>query len=46
MARHIEKGYRKKGSSKKKAKRIAWATVNKETGGGRKKKKRSKRGKK
>lgn len=33
MARHIEEGYEKKGASAKKAGRIAWATVNKETGG-------------
>ena len=30
-ANHIEKGYEKKGSGKKKAKKIAWATVNKES---------------
>lgn len=33
MAKHIEDGYKKRGASKKKAGRIAWATVNKETGG-------------
>lgn len=33
MAEHIEEGYRKSGAPAKKAKRIAWATVNKETGG-------------
>lgn len=33
MAEHIEDGYMKKGASRKKAERIAWATVNKETGG-------------
>lgn len=33
MAEHIEEGYAKRGASGKKAKRIAWATVNKETGG-------------
>lgn len=33
MARHIEDGYKKKGSSGQRAARIAWATVNKETGG-------------
>jgi len=38
MARHIEEGYKKKGSSTKRAERIAWATVNKETGGAKKKK--------
>lgn len=36
MAEHIEESYEKRGSSPKRAKRIAWATVNKETGGGRK----------
>lgn len=39
MAEHIEDGYKKKGASSKKAERIAWATVNKETGGAKKKKK-------
>jgi hypothetical protein len=43
MASHIEEGYKKKGDSSKKAERIAWATVNKETGGAKKKKKSSKR---
>lgn len=43
MARHIEKGYEKKGASKKKAQRIAWATVNKETGGAKKKRSKSKK---
>jgi hypothetical protein len=43
MARHIEEGYKKKGSSNKKAERIAWATVNKETGGAAKKKSSKKR---
>lgn len=38
MAEHIEEGYEKKGASKKKAQRIAWATVNKDTGGAKKKK--------
>lgn len=33
-AKHIEEGYEKKGVSKKKAERIAWATVNKMHGGG------------
>jgi hypothetical protein len=37
MAQHIEAGYEDKGASSKKAERIAWATVNKETGGGQKK---------
>lgn len=40
QARHIEEGYEQKGASKKKAQRIAWATVNKETGGGKKRKSR------
>ena len=35
-AEHIEKGYEKRGTSKPEAERRAWATVNKETGGGRK----------
>ncbi len=34
MAEHIERGYEKRGASDKKAERIAWATVNKEYGGG------------
>lgn len=37
MAEHIEESYEKKGTTKKKAQRIAWATVNKETGGAAKK---------
>ena len=37
QASHIEKGYEKKGVGKKTAKARAWATVNKETGGGKKK---------
>lgn len=36
QAEHIEEGYEKKGSSSKRAKRIAWATVNKQSGGGKK----------
>ncbi len=36
-AEHIEEGYEKRGVSKKEAERRAWATVNKYTGGGRKK---------
>jgi plasmid stabilization system protein ParE len=36
QAEHIEKGYEKRGTSKKEAERRAWATVNKETGGGKK----------
>jgi plasmid stabilization system protein ParE len=35
-AEHIEEGYEKKGVSKKTAKARAWATVNKESGGGKK----------
>jgi hypothetical protein len=37
QAAHIEAGYRKRGTSKKTAEKRAWATVNKETGGGKKK---------
>jgi len=36
QAKHIEAGYEKRGTSEKEAKRRAWATVNKTTGGGRK----------
>ena len=36
QAEHIEEGYQKKGTSSKEAKRRAWATVNKMTGGGKK----------
>jgi plasmid stabilization system protein ParE len=35
-AEHIEKGYEKRGTAKKEAERRAWATVNKESGGGKK----------
>ena len=35
-AEHIEEGYEKRGISKDEAERRAWATVNKETGGGNK----------
>jgi plasmid stabilization system protein ParE len=35
-AEHIEEGYEKRGISKKEAERRAWATVNKESGGGKK----------
>ena len=35
-AEHIEEGYEKRGTSEKEAARRAWATVNKETGGGKK----------
>ena len=34
---HIEKSYEKKGVSKKEAESRAWATVNKQDGGGKKK---------
>jgi uncharacterized protein YecE (DUF72 family) len=40
-AEHIEKGYEKKGVSKKTAEKRAWATVNKQDGGGKKKKQKS-----
>jgi hypothetical protein len=36
MAEHIEEGYEKRGTPKQEAERRAWATVNKETGGGNK----------
>ena len=36
MADHIEEGYEKKGLSKEESERRAWATVNKQTGGGNK----------
>lgn len=36
QAAHIESGYRKRGVSKKTAEARAWATVNKESGGGKK----------
>ena len=35
-AEHIEEGYEKRGVSKKEAESHAWATVNKESGGGNK----------
>ena len=35
-AQHIEEGYEKRGVSKKEAEARAWATVNKEEGGGNK----------
>jgi hypothetical protein len=35
-ARHIEEGYEDRGVSTKEAERRAWATVNKESGGGKK----------
>jgi hypothetical protein len=36
QAKHIEEGYESSGTSEKEAKRMAWATVNKMTGGGKK----------
>ncbi len=36
QAGHIEKGYEKRGVSRKEAERRAWATLNKESGGGKK----------
>lgn len=36
QAAHIEEGYEKRGVSEEEAERRAWATVNKETGGGKK----------
>src|SRR3954470_6311143 len=36
QAEHIEEGYEKRGVGKKEAERRAWATVNAETGGGKK----------
>jgi hypothetical protein len=36
MAEHIEEGYEKRGTPKRVAEQRAWATVNKETGGGNK----------
>ena len=36
QAEHIEEGYEKKGVSSKEAEARAWATVNKESGGGKK----------
>lgn len=36
-ASHIEEGYEKRGVSTKEAERRAWATVNKQEGGGKKK---------
>ena len=35
-AEHIEEGYEKKGVSEQEAEKRAWATVNKQDGGGRK----------
>lgn len=39
QAQHIEDSEKQQGRSSKASKRIAWATVNKQTGGGLKKKK-------
>jgi hypothetical protein len=36
QAEHIEKGYEKRGTPKKEAEGRAWATVNKDSGGGKK----------
>lgn len=36
QARHIEEGYEERGLSEGEAERRAWATVNKQTGGGKK----------
>lgn len=36
QAEHIEEGYEERGVSKKEAESRAWATVNKESGGGKK----------
>jgi hypothetical protein len=36
QAEHIEEGYEKRGTSKKEAEKRAWATVNAESGGGKK----------
>ena len=36
QAEHIEEGYEDRGVSAKEAERRAWATVNKESGGGKK----------
>jgi plasmid stabilization system protein ParE len=36
QARHIEEGYEERGVPEREAERRAWATVNKETGGGNK----------
>jgi len=36
QATHIEKGYEDRGTPEKEAKRRAWATVNKTSGGGKK----------
>jgi hypothetical protein len=36
QAEHIEEGYEKRGASEEEAEKRAWATVNQETGGGKK----------
>jgi hypothetical protein len=36
QAEHIEEGYEKKGLSSKESEKRAWATVNKQDGGGKK----------
>ena len=36
QAQHIEEGYEERGVSEKEAERRAWATVNKQSGGGKK----------
>lgn len=41
QAAHIEKSYKKRGTSTKTAEARAWATVNKQTGGAKGKKKKS-----
>jgi hypothetical protein len=38
QASHIEESYKKRGLKTKTAEKRAWATVNKQTGGGKKKK--------
>ncbi len=35
-ARHIERGYERRGVSRRESERRAWATVNRESGGGKK----------
>jgi hypothetical protein len=46
QAEHIEEGYERQGVSKKTAEKRAWATVNKQDGGGKKKPARKKTAKK
>lgn len=43
QAAHIEESVKKRGGKTKDAERIAWATVNKKTGGAKKKKKTTKK---